>query len=45
MMMWAISSTALNRAVRNACAKGVTVVTYDAGDRALRDHHVGINQD
>jgi len=46
MVMWPISSTALNRAVRNACAKGVIVVTYDSEvTEPCVTTHVGINQD
>jgi ribose transport system substrate-binding protein len=46
MVMWPISSTALNRAVRNACAKGVIVVTYDSeATEPCVTTHVGINQE
>jgi ribose transport system substrate-binding protein len=46
LIVWAISPTALNRAVRNACAKGVTVVTYDAAvTEPCVTTHVGIDQD
>ncbi len=46
MVMWPISSTALNRAIRNACAKGVIIVTYDSQvTEPCVTTHVGINQD
>jgi ribose transport system substrate-binding protein len=40
-----ISPTALNRAVRNACAKGVTFITWDGSVTEPCAYYVGINQD
>ncbi|MEQ8348651.1 MAG: substrate-binding domain-containing protein [Sneathiellaceae bacterium] len=45
IVAWPISPTALNRAVRNACAKGVTFITWDAQVTEPCAHYVGINQD
>ena len=45
IVAWPISPTALNRAVRNACAKGVTFITWDAAVTEPCSYHVGINQD
>lgn len=45
IVAWPISPTALNRAVKNACAKGVTFITWDAGVTEPCAYHVGINQD
>jgi ribose transport system substrate-binding protein len=42
---WAISPTALNRAIRNACQKGVIFITWDAQVTEPCAYHVGINQD
>ena len=46
ILMWPFSPTALNRAIRNACAKGVIVITYDSEvTEPCITTHVGINQD
>lgn len=45
IVAWPISPTALNRAVRNACAKGVTFITWDAAVTEPCAYYVGINQD
>src|SRR5262245_56992127 len=45
IVAWPISPTALNRAVRNACAKGVTFITWDAEVTEPCAYHVGINQE
>ena len=44
IIAWPISPTALNRAVRAACQKGVTFITWDAEIRS-RSYHVGIDQE
>lgn len=45
IVSWAISPTALNRAIRNACHKGVIFITWDAEVTEPCAYHVGINQD
>jgi len=45
IVSWAISPTALNRAIRNACRKGVVFITFDAEVTEPCAYHVGINQD
>jgi ribose transport system substrate-binding protein len=45
IVAWPISPTALNRAVRAACAKGVTFITWDAAVTEPCAYYVGINQD
>ncbi len=45
IIAWPISPTALNRAVHNACAKGVTFITWDAAVTEPCAYYVGINQD
>jgi len=45
IVAWPISPTALNRAVRNACSKGVTFITWDAAVTEPCAYYVGINQD
>lgn len=45
IVSWAISPTALNRAIRNACRKGVIFITWDAEVTEPCAYHVGINQD
>ena len=45
IVAWAISPTALNRAIRNACQKGVIFITWDAEVTEPCAYHVGINQD
>jgi len=45
IVAWPISPTALNRAVKNACAKGVTFITWDAQVTEPCAYYVGINQD
>lgn len=45
IVAWPISPTALNRAVRNACAKGATFITWDAAVTEPCAYYVGINQD
>lgn len=45
IVSWAISPTALNRAIRNACKRGVTFITWDAEVTEPCAFHVGINQD
>ena len=45
IVAWPISPTALNRAVRNACARGVTFITWDAAVTEPCAYYVGINQD
>lgn len=45
IVSWAISPTALNRAIRNACRKGVIFITFDAEVTEPCAYHVGINQD
>lgn len=44
IVAWPISPTALNRAVHNACAKGVTFITWDAAVTEPCSYHVGIDQ-
>lgn len=44
IVAWPISPTALNRAVHNACARGVTFITWDAQVTEPCAYHVGINQ-
>ena len=44
-MLYPISPTALNQAVRNACSKGVTVVAYDAGITEPCAYNVTIDQE
>jgi ribose transport system substrate-binding protein len=45
IVAWPISPTALNRAVQNACAKGVTFITWDAQVTEPCAYYVGINQE
>ena len=45
IVAWAISPTALNRAIRNACRRDVVFITFDAQVTEPCAHHVGINQD
>lgn len=45
IVAWPISPTALNRAVRNACSKGVVFITWDAQVTEPCAYYVGINQD
>jgi ribose transport system substrate-binding protein len=45
IVAWPISPTALNRAVRNACAKGVVFITWDAAVTEPCAYYVGIDQD
>ena len=45
IISWAISPTALNRAIRNACRRGVIFITWDAEVTEPCAYHVGINQD
>ena len=45
IVSWAISPTALNRAIRNACKRGVVFITWDAEVTEPCAFHVGINQD
>jgi ribose transport system substrate-binding protein len=45
ILAWPISPTALNRAVRAACQKGVTFVTWDAEVTEPCAYHVGIDQE
>lgn len=45
IVAWPISPTALNRAVRNACEKGVIFITWDAQVTEPCAYYVGINQD
>lgn len=45
ILAWPISPTALNRTVRNACAKGVTFITWDAQVTEPCAYYVGINQE
>lgn len=45
ILAWPISPTALNRAVRAACQKGVTFVTWDAEVTEPCAHYVGIDQE
>ena len=45
IVAWAISPTALNRAIRNACRRDVIFITFDAQVTEPCAHHVGINQD
>jgi ribose transport system substrate-binding protein len=45
IVSWAISPTALNRTIRNACKKGVVFITFDAQVTEPCAYHVGINQD
>ena len=45
IVAWPISPTALNRSVKNACAKGVTFVTWDAQVTEPCAYYVGINQE
>lgn len=44
IVSWPISPTALNRAVHNACARGVTFITWDAEVTEPCSYHVGIDQ-
>jgi ribose transport system substrate-binding protein len=44
IVLWPFSPTALNRAVRNACAHGVTVVTFDGEVTEPCAYHIGIDQ-
>lgn len=44
IVAWPISPTALNRSVQNACAKGVTFITWDAQVTEPCAYHVGIDQ-
>jgi ribose transport system substrate-binding protein len=45
ILAWPISPTALNRAVRAACQKGITFVTWDAEVTEPCAHYVGIDQE
>ena len=45
IVAWPISPTALNRAIRNACRKGVVFITFDSQVTEPCAYHVGINQD
>jgi ribose transport system substrate-binding protein len=46
ILMWPFSPTALNRAIRHACDKGVIVITFDSEvTEPCITTHVGINQD
>jgi ribose transport system substrate-binding protein len=45
IVAWPISPTALNRAVKNACAQGVVFITWDAQVTEPCAYYVGINQD
>lgn len=45
ILAWPISPTALNRAVRAACQKGVTFFTWDAEVTEPCAHYVGIDQE
>jgi ribose transport system substrate-binding protein len=45
ILAWPISPTALNRAVRAACRKGVTFFTWDAEVTEPCAHYVGIDQE
>jgi ribose transport system substrate-binding protein len=45
IIAWPISPTALNRAVRAACQKGVTFITWDAEVTEPCAYHVGIDQE
>jgi ribose transport system substrate-binding protein len=45
IVVYPISPTALNRVVRNACGKGVTVVAYDAGITGPCAYNVTIDQE
>lgn len=45
ILAWPISPTALNRAVRAACQKGVVFVTWDAEVTEPCAYHVGIDQE
>ena len=45
IVAWPISPTALNRAVRNACQKGVVFITWDAQVTEPCAYYVGINQE
>src|SRR4051812_6110725 len=45
IVAWPISPTALNRSVRNACAKKVVFITWDAQVTEPCAYYVGINQD
>ena len=44
IVAWPISPTALNRAVKQACQRGVTFITWDAGVTEPCAYHVGIDQ-
>jgi ribose transport system substrate-binding protein len=44
IVLWPFSPTALNRAIRNACARGVTVVTFDSQVTEPCAYHVGMDQ-
>lgn len=44
IVAWPISPTALNRSVKNACAKGVTFITWDANVTETCGKYVGIDQ-
>ena len=44
IVAWPISPTALNRSVKNACAKGVAFITWDAQVTEPCAFYVGINQ-
>jgi ribose transport system substrate-binding protein len=44
IVTWPISPTALNRGFKQACAQGVTVVSWDADVTEPCVHHVGIDQ-
>jgi ribose transport system substrate-binding protein len=45
IVAWPVSPTALNRAIRNACGKGVVFITFDSQVTVPCAYHVGINQD
>ncbi len=44
IIVYPVSPTALNRAIKNACAKGVVVAAYDAEVTEPCAHNVGIDQ-
>ena len=45
IVSWALSPTALNRAIRNACRRGVVFVTFDAQVTEPCAYHVGDLED
>lgn len=44
ILVWPMSPTALNRSIRQACQRGVTIVTWDADVSEPCTYHVGIDQ-